>query len=211
MGTPTFKPEFLPKYKPIPFIPAEFPLAPEAEAMTFGELFHDMFMRATNLYDFLKSFSGYERPAMEAVSNWVINFVIGQAAWLDGQAASPPSPEILHAQLHDLSRQAWKYRYNFTDQRVSVSHLIKSSMLWLVPRAHILSDKANDLKMEIRAGETSVRVTAEFEIAVPVKAEDASEYVKSTACRELFMSEECKYQKLKSIKVQVPVEDDEEE
>lgn len=201
MGQRVFRPVFKKRYpEPPPFDPARYPVSDDTEKRTFGDLFHEIYRFAVNLYDVTKTGPGHHKAAMEAVTNTVITFLIETAAWLDGQSATAPDPDQTRAQLIDLRTQALRYEYG-KDVESTIMHMMSSCNLWFLPRMYILRDKAYELKMEIRHGTSRVRVTAEFELQLEVMADDARQYLKETACKEMFAADSVQFLKLKKVDV----------
>lgn len=211
MGQRVFRPVFKRQCPaPPPFDPSRYPVPPDTDKQSFGDLFHEIYRFAVNMYDVTKHGPGHHKPAMEAVTNTVITFLIETAAWLDGQSMTAPDLDNVRAQLLDLRSQALHYEYG-KDVESTIVHLMSSTNLWFIPRLHILQDKAYALKMEIRRGASRVRVTAEFELQLDTNPDDVKQYVKETVCKEMFAADSVQFLKLKKVEVitqdQTPTED----
>lgn len=210
MAQRNFRPVLRSTYPQPPDIdPVKFPVEKYMQKLTFGELFHEMYRRAVNLYDVSRTGPGHEGPAMELMTNLVISFLIETASWVEGQVPAMPDVRLLYAKFMDLRRQAFRYEYEHQDQQTpAVSTLVAAAGIWFIPRVVVLAEKAKQLKSEIRAGQTRVRVTATFDMLVDVKAENAGSYVKETACKELFAADSCQFIGIKAIHINTDEDED---
>lgn len=200
MASRSFKPEIQAKYTNVEaYDPQMYKgLGQDTlEDKSFGELFHEIYRCAVNLYDVAKNGPGHEKPAMELFTTTVITYIIGVAAWLDGQAATPPSPDQVRAAMLDIRKQAFRYEYETGDpQRPAVSHLVASMLHWFVPRLYAIQAAAVTLKDQLRVGRTTVRVRVDYEITLDVAESAVKEYLAETASKELFSGDNVVFKKV---------------
>lgn len=198
-----FKPTLRERYDQLPvYDPTKFVYANTVKNLTFGDLFHEIRQRANNLYDVAKTGPSREGPAMAIFTETITSYLIELAAWLEGQTPTAPDPLQVWARLLDLKRQAFHYDYAAgSSGGVSISHVVESNLYWFVPRLMAIYERALEMKDELSAGKTRVRVTAVFDMELDVAEKSVKEFLTGSACKDLFLAENCRYVKITAFQV----------